>query len=143
MTSRQRTLAVVVAVGLLLAAILYYVHERSRMAAMEESITTFVTTPAFTDVRARCQNDPTMLGPVAGPDRDTPAFEIFAYDGELHPAESNAPAFSVDLADKMRGKLSALGSYRSPEGSGVELGLATPWRNGKCALILVRLPAKH
>jgi hypothetical protein len=139
MTSRQRTLAVAVAVGLSAAAILYFRAESARVARMEESITTFVTTPAFTDARARCQSDPTKLGPIAGPDRDSPVFEVFAYDGEFHPADPNAPAFSLDLADKMRGKLSAIGRYRSPDGSGVEFGMATPWRSSNCALILVRL----
>jgi len=142
MTSRQRILAVTVVAGLAVAAILYFRNESARLARMEESITTFVTTPAFTDVRARCQNDPAKLGPIAGPDRDSPAFEVFAYDGEFHAADPTAPAFSLELADKMRGKLSAIGKFSSPEGNGIELGMATPWRNGPCALILVRLVAK-
>jgi hypothetical protein len=144
MTSRQRTLAIIAVVAIALAAYLFYfISERSRITAMEESLATFVTTPAFTDVRARCQSDPAKLGPIPGPDRDAPAFEVFAYDGEFHPADQNAPVFSPELADKMRGKLSAFGRYSSADGSGVELGIATPWRNGNCALILVRLSSKR
>jgi hypothetical protein len=143
MTSRQRTLAIIAVVAIALAAYLFYfISERSRITAMEESLATFVTTPAFTDVRARCQSDPAKLGPIPGPDRDAPAFEVFAYDGEFHAADSNAPAFSPDLADKMRGKLSAFGKYSSSNGTAMELGMATPWRSGNCALILVRLVAK-
>lgn len=141
MTSRQRILAVTVAAGLAVAAILYFITERSRLAAMEESLTTFVTTPLFTDIRARCQSDPAKLGPIAGGEFSV-AFEVFAYDGEFHPADPNAPAFSLDLADRMRGKLSVIGRYGSFFDQRVEMGIATPWRNGNCALILVRAVAK-
>jgi len=135
----KRVIAIGAVVGLVLAAVLYFVNERSRLAAMDDSLASFVATPAFTDVRDRCRTDPAKLGPIPAPDRDAAAIDVFAYDGELHPVDANAPAFSTDLADSMRGKLSAFGRFRSPEGNGVEVGIATPWRNGNCALILARL----
>jgi hypothetical protein len=129
-------------VVLAVAALLYAMHERSRIAAMEDSLASFVATSAFAEVRDRCRTDPAKLGLIPGPDRDAPPFEVFAYDGEFRAADANAPVFSTDLADNMRGKLSAIGRYKTANGSGVEMGIATPWRNGSCALILVRLPAK-
>src|SRR5204863_154704 len=109
------------AAGLSVAAILYFYFaaERSRMAAMEDTLATFVAGPAFSDVRAKCQTDPANVGTAPGANRAGPSFDVFASDGESHAA--NAAAKPVPRASECSGQKSSLRDLRGSKGRASEI----------------------
>lgn len=139
MTRFQRRFGGAAGIAIVIATGAYFWREHARVAALEDQLGSFIASPAFMDVRNRCETDVAKLGPVPNPEPDAQPVGVFAYDGGFHSADPSAPAFSTALADDMAGKLSAAGTFHSPDGAGVEIGIATPWRNGPCALMLVRL----
>ena len=144
MSRTSSALIVAVVAALIAAGVPYYIQEQRRLSALEETATTYVGSQEFSAVRARCNVNAAHLGtgPATGPEKDGPPVEFYGYDGEFHPADPSAPAFSLDLAEKMRGKITAVDHYSAAEGTGVEVGVTTPWKISPCALMLVRVPPK-
>jgi signal transduction histidine kinase len=162
-TLRQRLLATSLAVGIPLAAALFFAAEWWRLRSMDESLARYVASGEFLDARARCQMDPARISqgrrggpppngspPPNGPPgrpappsgrgaAEGPPFELFAYDGSFQPADRAAPPFPRNLADQLAGDSPATSSYSTPEGRGVQMAVATPWPGGPCALMLARL----
>jgi len=144
MSPGRRAVIVAFVVAAPVAAILYYRAESGRLDGMRDDLASYAASPGFSAIRDKCRDVPVNLGPgpASGAAHDGPPYEIYAYDGGFAPAQGGAPVFSDRLSEDMRGKITAFGLYSSPNGTGVELGMATPWKMGSCALILVRMPAR-
>ena len=97
--------------------------------------------------RERCERAPaswpTWQGRRGGPPRrGEPGRQFrrgprfFAYDASLQSRNPRAPPFPVELAHRLEGK--EVASTRSRDGHRTQVAIRMPWKDGPCAVLLVR-----
>jgi len=75
--------------------------------------------------------------PPGPPERALPRHRVFAYDANLISANPESPAFPPELARQMKAGYD-VATQRSPTRRRTEIAVRMPWKEGPCAVLLMR-----
>ena len=160
MMLRPRAVVTAAILAIPVAAIAVVVADRARTNDVTLALGRVVRSQVNAQVRERCESDPTwfLTGPLEGrppngifvstdPDALQPrprltnqGFELFAYDEQFGGASSAAPRFPQELRVPMRVSGGpTFGPYDTPDGRGVQVGLATGWIGSPCTYFVGRM----
>lgn len=150
--------ALIVAVPVGLGA--FWAVERLRARDLELALTRVVRSQVNDQVRERCESDPNwfLTGPLEGrpkrgdipdthPDalpprpKTTPQpFELFAYDEQFTGSSTAAPRFPNEFRRALQsGSREAVVEFDAPDGTGVQMAIATGWIASPCMYLLGRM----
>lgn len=75
--------------------------------------------------------------PPGPPERGLPRHRVFAYDANLISANPDSPAFPPELARQLKAG-DDVATQRSPKLRRTEIAVRMPWKEGPCAVLLMR-----
>lgn len=162
MKLRARMLVTAVLVAIPIAFASHLAIETIRERDMRVQLDRFVISQLTDDTRDRCDANANwfLAGPrpdrptpqqLAAPDADVTAprpptqeqpLEFFAFDDGFLPLSTAGPRFPAELRQALRaGARTAVSSFRTREGTGLQEAVTTGWSGSPCAVLLFRMRA--
>jgi signal transduction histidine kinase len=152
------SVSIALAATLVISWAVGFLQARDRRTTLERIAASF----SSDSMRAECESDPNwfLAGPRSGrptaversqpdaelrlprPSAEPLPLEFFAYDDEFIGSSTAAPRFPNEFRTAMRATPPArtvVAGFPTPEGEGLQIAQLTGWRQGPCAVLLVRM----